>query len=72
MTGTGRGIIVVGTRICSDGRLWEAAEITAGTVVLRDALGRRASATCSPSPAPACWTPVPGSSPPWPRRAPAG
>jgi transposase InsO family protein len=39
MNGTGRGIIAVGTRICSDGRLWEVAEITAGTVVLRDALG---------------------------------
>jgi transposase InsO family protein len=31
--------MAVGTRICSDGRLWEVAEITAGTVVLRDALG---------------------------------
>jgi len=39
VTDTGRGIIAVGTRICSDGRLWEVAEITAGTVVLRDALG---------------------------------
>jgi transposase InsO family protein len=35
----GRGIIAVGTRICSNGRLWEVAEITAGAVVLRDALG---------------------------------
>jgi hypothetical protein len=33
------GIITIGTRLCSDGGIWEVAEITAMGVVLRDALG---------------------------------
>ena len=33
------GIITIGTRLCSDGGIWEVAEITATGVVLRDALG---------------------------------
>jgi hypothetical protein len=32
-------IIAAGTRICFDGGLWEVSQVTAGAVVLRDALG---------------------------------
>jgi hypothetical protein len=35
------GIITIGTRLCSDGGIWEVAEITATGVVLRDALVSR-------------------------------
>jgi transposase InsO family protein len=33
------GVITIGTRLCSDGGIWEVAEMTATGVVLRDALG---------------------------------
>jgi hypothetical protein len=33
------GVITIGTRLCSDGGIWEVAEITATGVVLRNALG---------------------------------
>ena len=43
------GIIAIGTRLCSEGGIWEVAEITPTGVVLRDgaAWGRPASVTCS-------------------------
>jgi hypothetical protein len=68
------GVITIGTRLCSDGGIWEVAEMTATGVVMRDALGGLRQVGIShllADPRPACWASRPGSSP-CPRRAPAG
>jgi hypothetical protein len=47
MNGTPGGTITVGTRLCSDGGLWEVTELTASAVVLRDAPGGLRQASIS-------------------------
>lgn len=74
MNRTPGGTITVGTRLFFDGGLWEATELTATAVVMRDALGGLRQASISgllAAPRPACWTRLPPS-PPLPGRAPAG
>jgi hypothetical protein len=68
------GIITIGTRLCSDGGIWEVAEITAMGVVLRDALGglRQAGVSHLFADPSTRLLDVPAGSSPCPRRAPAG
>ena len=47
MNSTPGGTITVGTRLCSDGGLWEVTELTATAVVMRDALGGLRQASVS-------------------------